>query len=185
MSLVSEARTKAETAFEQGRQVLAGLVGQASSSDIKIAGFTVSVDTLTTEAEDALRRYRSGAAVRVGSVVNGLKNDERLTKLVEQAESLVNEIVQDKRVAQVAGRVEGAYDKLIDTLLDVVVKPLQDLISKTHPAGTTATPEATATPAATATPTATATPAADVAKPSPAKAPVKRAPVKRAAKPSD
>jgi hypothetical protein len=183
MSLVSEARTKAESVLEQGRQALAGFVGQASTADIKIAGFTVSVDSLTSEAEEALRRYKAGAAGRVGSVVSGLKNDERLAKLVQQAETLVNEIAQDKRVAQVTGKVEGAYDALIDTLLEVVVKPLQDLIAKPAAPAESGVPDLDLSPVVESTDEPIIVPA--VAKSTPAKAPAKRAPAKRVAKPLD
>jgi len=106
------------------------LAEKATSRDVTVAGKSVSIDALTTDVEELVKRYRSTATERAESIVNELKNDERLSKLVERAESIVNDVKSDKRVSQLAERVESVYDALIDAVQDLVVKPVQDLVVK-------------------------------------------------------
>ena len=175
MSIVTDVRTRAEDALGQGKQVLDSaqtrlavtvedankfaeqlqgnareladrvrgnvteLAEKATSRDVTVAGKSVSIDALTADVEELVKRYRSTAT--------------------ERAKSLVNELKSDKRVSQLAERVENVYDALIDAVQDHVVKPVQDLIAKS-PLANNSKVKTPAVPAP-ADETAPITPAAD------------------------
>jgi len=199
MSFVNDVRTRAEGALDQGKQALenaqksaqtrlADAVGtatsvaeKAASRDVTVAGRTVSFDTLVSELEDLVKRYRDSADKAVAE----LKSDDRIEKLVETAESLLNEIRRDKRVTQLVQGAETIYEALYETVQDRVVKPTKGLIAKTPAAKITPAkaPVKVTTPAAPATKApATKAPVkkASPAKATPAKAAVKKAPAKKA-----
>jgi hypothetical protein len=186
MSIVTEARNRAEGALETGKQALGSaqksaqarisdavdtvtsVAEQAASRDVTVAGRTISFEALVADLEKLVKTYRDSANDRAESLVSDLKNDERLTKLVDRAEGILRELKTDKRVTQLVGRAETVYDALYETVQDRVVKPTKGLIGKAP------VPTKRSAPAAKKATAAKKAPAA--------KAPVAKAPVKAAAK---
>ena len=162
MSIVTDFRSRAEDALEQGKQALetaqktahtrfTEAVGTVSSvaektvsRDVSVAGRTVSFETLVADLEQLVKRYRDSASERVAD----LKADERISGLVDRAEAILSEVKSDKRVTHLVGRAESVYDALFETVQGLVVNPTKDLISKSPIATKTHKPAASK-PAAT------------------------------------
>jgi len=176
MSIVTEVRTRAEDVLEQGKQALetaqktaqtrftdavatvSTVAEKTASRDVNVAGRTVSIETLVADLEELVKRYRGSAT----DLVSDLKNDDRVTGLVE--------------------RVEALYGSLLETVQGYVVKPTKDLIFKTPVVPAKARPAAKAPatePAVKLTTAAHASTAPSAVK-KPAKTTVRKAPAKKA-----
>ena len=157
MSFVTDFRSRAEDALEQGKQAFESAIG--SAQNVTVAGRTLSFEALVADLEDLVKRYRDSANGFVSS------QDDRIGALVERAEAILNEVKRDKRVSQLVERAETVYDALYETVAGRVVNPALDLIGKSPVAKSPAKPVVKPT----------------VAKPTAAKATAAKAPAKKAA----
>ena len=185
MSITSDIRSYADTAFEQGKQVLDqaqtqlnGVTGQANEFVSKFRGTAKdNVSGLTSKASDAVTDLRTQAekAVNLEAIKTAIEPylaqaKGYSTTVTDRAEELFSTVTSDKRVALIVSKAEVLTGTVVETVQERIVKPVQSLTGR-KPARTT--PKA-------ATKTAATRPAAKpVAKPV-AKATVRKAPAKRA-----
>lgn len=180
MSLVSDVRSYADSALEQGKQA----VDQAQSrfSDVQgsaqdLAGKAVrqASDTyadLRTRGEAVYERVSTLPVVERATAVaepyvaqlNGYR-----TAVTDKVEQLYTDLKKNDQVAKVLGVAETAAGVVIETVNERVVNPVKSLLERE--------PVTDSRPTAAKTPVAAATPA----KTTPAKttAPAKAAPAKR------
>jgi hypothetical protein len=176
MSISSDIRSYADSALEQGKQVL----DQAQS---QLNGFSgtarENLSDLTTKATEAVNDFRAQAekAINVEAIKTAIEPYLARTKgytstVTDRAEDLFASVRNDKRVALVVSKAEAFTGTVVETVQERVVKPVQSLTgrgSKPAPkrATTTATRPVATTSAAKPAPrkTASAKPAARKATP--------------------
>jgi hypothetical protein len=178
MSISSDIRSYADSALEQGKQVL----DQAQS---QLNGFSgtarENLSDLTAKATEAVNDFRAQAekAINVDAIKTAIEPYLARTKgytstVTDRAEDLFASVRNDKRVALVVSKAEAFTGTVVETVQERVVKPVQSLTGrgtkpapKRTPATTTATrPVATASAAKPAPrKTASAKPAARKATP--------------------
>jgi hypothetical protein len=112
MSITSDIRSYADTALEQGKQV----VGQAQSQIVDLrtqAEKTLNIDAIRTAVEPYLaqaKQYRSS--------------------VTDRAEGLFGTVRSDKRVARVVSTAESLTGIVVDTVTERVVKPVASLTGR-------------------------------------------------------
>jgi ElaB/YqjD/DUF883 family membrane-anchored ribosome-binding protein len=178
MSITNDIRSYADSALEQGKQVLdqaqsqlTDVTGQANEFVGKIRGTAKeNVSELTAKANDAVSDLRTQAekAINLDAIKTAIEPylaqaKGYSTTVTDRAEELFTAVKNDKRVAKVVTRAEVLTGTVVETVQDRVVKPVQSLT------GRGAKP--VAKPAA---------PKPAVTKPA-AKAPARKAPAKKAA----
>jgi ElaB/YqjD/DUF883 family membrane-anchored ribosome-binding protein len=199
MSITKDIRSYADTAVEQGKQVLDqaqtqlhDVTGQANGLVGKVTGAAKdNASGLTTKATDAVHDLRTQAekAVNVDAIKAAIEPYVAQAKgysttVTDRAEELFTTVKNDKRVAKLVGTAESVTGIVVETVQDRVVKPVQSLTGR----GSKPAPKAPPTKPATTKPAATK-PAATKAAPKPAatatarkatarKAPAKKAPAK-------
>jgi len=193
MSITSDIRNYADTAVNQGKQVLDqaqaqlnDVTGQANDLVTKLTDqaktnyselsskATAAASDLRAQAEKALNLEAIKSAVEPYLA----QAKDYSSSVTDRASSLLETVKSDKRVASVFSTVESVSDVVVETVTERVVKPVQNLT------GRTAKPAAKKAPAA---PAAKKAPAKAAPKPAakktvPAKAAAKKAPAKKAAK---
>jgi ABC-type sugar transport system ATPase subunit len=165
MSFTSDIRSYADTAVEQGKQVLdqaqtqlTGVNKQANELVNKFRGnVTDNVSQLTTKAESAVADLRAQAekAVNLEAVKTAVEPylaqvRGYSTAVTDRAEGLLTTVKGDKRVAFVVAKAESLTGTVVETVTERVVKPVQSVTGL----GTKPAPKSTkpaSKPAATAT----------------------------------
>lgn len=190
MSITSDIRSYADTALEQGKQVLdqaqtqlTDATGQANEFVGKLraksnvaelsAKANVAVSDLRVQAEKAVNLDAIKAAIEPYlAQAKGYS-----TSVTDRAEVLFTTVKSDKRVVKIVTKAEELAGTVVETVQDRVVKPVQSLTGLgVKPAAKPAAPKPAVTTPATATAATTAaTPAAAKAKPAARKAPAKKA----------
>jgi hypothetical protein len=190
MSITSDIRSYADTALEQGKQVLdqaqtqlTDATGQANEFVGKLraksnvaelsAKANVAVSDLRVQAEKAVNLDAIKAAIEPYlAQAKGYS-----TSVTDRAEVLFTTVKNDKRVVKIVTKAEELTGTVVETVQDRVVKPVQSLTGLgVKPAAKPAAPKPAVTTPATATAATTAaTPAAAKAKPAARKAPAKKA----------
>jgi ElaB/YqjD/DUF883 family membrane-anchored ribosome-binding protein len=187
MSITSDIRSYADTALEQGKQVLdqaqsqlTGVTDQANELAGKIRGSAKeNVSGLTAKATDAVGDLRAQAekAVNVEAIKSAIepylaRAKGYSTSVTDRAEELFSTVKGDKRVASLVAKAEQITGAVVETVEDRVVKPVQSLTGRGSKAVKSAPKPAVTRPAAPK-PAAKAT-----TRPTARKAPVKRAATK-------
>jgi hypothetical protein len=96
MSITNDIRSYADTALEQGKQV----VGQATGAvtDLRTqAEKTLNIDAIRTAVEPYLaqaKQYRSSVTDRADALFGSVKSDKRVARVVSTAESLTGVVVE-------------------------------------------------------------------------------------------
>ncbi|MCU1658620.1 MAG: hypothetical protein JWO57_3276 [Pseudonocardiales bacterium] len=198
MSITSDIRSYADTALEQGKQVL----DQAQSQLTDVSGqLTGSANELVGKIRGTAKGNVSGLTAKAGGTVGELRtqaekavNIEAIkaavepyvaqakgysTTVTDRAEELFTTVKSDKRVAKIATLAEEFTGSVVETVHERVVKPVQSLTGiggkPTAPA-TPARPKPATQPATRPATTATTKPAAKATtKPAARKAPAKKA----------
>jgi hypothetical protein len=185
MSIASDVRSYADSALEQGKQV----VDQAQSrfSDVQggaqdLAGKAAvraseTYTDLRTRGEAIYERVSTLPVVeRATSVaepyvaqLNGYR-----TTVSDKVEQLYTDLKKNDQVAKVLGVAETAAGVVIETVNDRVVNPVKSLLERE--------PVTDAKPTTAKAPTAEATPATPAKTAAPAKAPAKRTTTRRTTK---
>jgi hypothetical protein len=157
MSITSDIRTYADTAVQQGKQVLD--TAQAQLNDVRAsAEKAVNIDALSSAVEPYVAQFKEYASV-----------------VTDKVEELVSGVLSDKRVALV-----------VETVQQRVVQPVQDLTGRgtrtvSKPAARPS-PKPTRSAAKPARkPAATRSSTAPAGKPASSKPAARTAPTKRAA----
>jgi hypothetical protein len=172
MSITSDIRSYADTALEQGKQVLdqaqtqiSGVTGQANEFVGKVRGTAVdNVSGLSTKALDAVSDLRAQAekAVNLDAIKAAIEPYLAQAKgysstVTDRAEDLFTTVTGDKRVALVVSKAEALTETLVETLQVRIVKPVQTLTGRgTKPASKPAAPKAAVTKPAVTKPATTA-----------------------------
>ena len=192
MSITSDIRAYADSALEQGKQVIDQ--AQAQFNDVtedvtqRVSGVqakaTATIGDLRAQAEKTINIDAIKAAVEPYLA----QAKEYGTAVTDRANGLIGTVTGDKRVAKFVETAEQVSGLVVGTVQTRVVKPVQDLTglgkpaakparkatatkSPTKPAATRPAPKPTvAKPTATKSTTAKAT----------AKAPARKAPAKKA-----
>ena len=178
MSITSDIRSYADTALEQGKQVLdqaqtqiSGVTGQANEFVGKVRGTAKdNVSDLTTKASGAVNDLRTQAekAVNLDAIKTAIEPylaqaKGYSTTVTDRAEELFATVKNDKRVALVVSKAEALTGTVVETVQERIVKPVQSLTGRgTKPALKPAAPKAAVTKPAV-------------------KAPARKAPAKKAA----
>jgi hypothetical protein len=191
MSITSDIRSYADTALEQGKQVLdqaqaqfTDATGQANEFVGKLraksnvaelsAKANVAVSDLRVQAEKAVNLDAIKAAIEPYlAQAKGYS-----TSVTDRAEELFTTVKSDKRVVKIVTKAEELTGTVVETVQDRVVKPVQALTGLgVKPAAKPVTPKpAVTTPATTTVATPAVTPvAAKATKPAARKAPAKKA----------
>jgi hypothetical protein len=181
MSITNDIRSYADTALEQGKQV----VGQAQAQFNEITGTArTNVTHLTTRATGAVTDLRTQAektlnldAIRTAVEPYLAQAKQYRASVTDRAEGLFETVKSDKRVAKVVATAESFTGVVVDTVNDRVVKPVSALTGlgakpAAKASATKSTTAATKTTATNAGKPATTRPAAKkttAAKKSPAK----------------
>jgi len=166
MSITDDIRSYADTAIEQGKQVLGTATGTVNDLRAQ-AEKTLNIDALRGAVEPYLaqaRQYRSAVT----------------TTVTDRAEGLLDTVKDDPRLARALSTAETMTGLVIDTVQQRIVKPVAEFT------GHGASKPAPVKPTTPTTPTKSATTrsasSSSTAKKAPAKkAPVKTAPAKKAA----
>jgi len=185
MSITKDIRSYADTAVEQGKQVL----DQAQSQLQGVTGTArENVSELSAKATDAVHDLRAQAekAVNIEAIKSAVEPYVAQAKgysttVTDRAEELYSTVKNDKRVAKLVSTAESVTGIVIETVQERVVKPVQSRTGRTSapvakapaaskPAATkpAATKPAATKPAATK-PAATATARKSVTRKAPAK----------------
>lgn len=157
MSITNDIRSYADTAIEQGKQVLGSATGTVNDLRAQ-AEKTLNIDALRGAVEPYLaqaRQYRSAVTATV----------------TDRAEGLLDTVKDDPRVARALSTAETMTGLVIDTVQQRIVKPVVEFTGTGKPApakATTPTKSATATKSASTRP-ASASAKTAAAKKSPAK----------------
>lgn len=191
MSITSDIRSYADTALEQGKQVLdqaqaqfTDATGQANEFVGKLraksnvaelsAKANVAVSDLRVQAEKAVNLNAIKAAIEPYlAQAKGYS-----TSVTDRAEELFTTVKSDKRVVKIVTKAEELTGTVVETVQDRVVKPVQTLTGLgVKPATKPVAPKpAVTTPATTTVATPAVTPvAAKATKPAARKAPAKKA----------
>jgi prophage DNA circulation protein len=163
MSIASDLRSYADTAVNQGKQVLDSTLSTAQAQLNDVTGkATSAVHDVRLQAEKAVNFDAIKTAV--DPYVSRVK--DYTGQVTDRAEGVLNGVKKDKRVA-----------KLVETVEQRVVKPVQSLINRgSKSAPKRATKPATSAATKPATKPAATKPASKPAnKPAARKAPAKRA----------
>jgi len=169
MSITRDIRSYADTAKEQGKQVLGlaqtqlnDVTGQANGLVGKLAGTAKgNVSELTAKATGAVHDLRTQAekAVNVDGVRAAVEPYLAQAKgysstVSDRAEELYTSVKNDKRVAKLVTSAESLTGIVVETVQDRVVKPVQSVTGrgskvavKTPPAPKAATTKPAAKPA--------------------------------------
>ena len=184
MSIPSDLRTYADSALDQGRQVLDQAQSQLSDVTVqandlvgKLSGTAKdNITELTSKATGAVHDLRLQAGKAVNVDVLKTAAEPYLTQargygtlVTDRAEELYSTVRDDKRVAKLVTTAESFTTIVVETVTRRVVKPVQALTRRCA--------TAPASRAATASKPATSRPAARPA----AKATARKAPAKKAA----
>lgn len=167
MSITSDLRGYADTAIEQGKQVVGqvqtqvtGLTGTARTNVTELTNrATVVVTDLRTQAEKTLNVEALRSAVEPYLA----QAKQYRTTVSERAEGLLGSVTSDKRVAKVVSTAESLSGVVVETFNERLVKPVSSLAGRAPAAA----------PATKASRPAATRPAAKKAS---AKAPAKSAP---------
>jgi uncharacterized protein YjbJ (UPF0337 family) len=187
MSITNDIRSYADTALEQGKNVvgqaqaqLTDVTGQANEFVGKLTGTAKdNVSGFTSKATGAVNDLRAQAekTINLDAIKSAVEPYLAQVKqygssVTERAEGLYESVKSDKRVAKVITTAESVTGAVVETVQDRVVKPVATLTGR----GSKPAPvkKATATPAAK-----TATKRASTAKAA-ATRPAKKAPAKKA-----
>jgi uncharacterized protein YjbJ (UPF0337 family) len=187
MSITSDIRTYADTAFDQGKQV----VGQAQA---QLSDVTGKATTVATGAVNELRAQAEKAvnldAIRTAVEPYLAQAKQYRSSVTDRAEGLFDSVRGDKRVARVVATAESLTGVVVGTVTERVVKPVVTLtgrapktVSKPTTTSRTSTPRSTAKKTtAKATKPATTRPAAKKApaKKSTSTTTARKAPAKKA-----
>jgi len=191
MSITSDIRSYADSALEQGKQVLDqaqaqlnDVTGQANEFVGKLTNTAkTNYSELSTKATDAVTDLRAQAekALNLEAIKSAVEpylaqaKDYR-SSVTDRATGLLDSVKSDKRVASLISSVESASDTVVETVTERVIKPVQSLTGRGVKVAAPVKKAAPvkATPAKTAPVAAKKVPAKKVA--------AKKAPVKRAAK---
>ena len=163
MSITNDIRGYADTAIEQGKQVVTQAVGQAQANVAQLttraggavtdlrsqAEKTLNVDAIRAAVEPYLAQakiYRSGVTERAEGLLGSVKES----------------VTSDKRVARVVSTAESVTGLVVDTVTERVVKPVTSLTGRKP---VTSTRPTTTTSAASSNSTAAKAPAKKAAKP--------------------
>jgi hypothetical protein len=131
MSITNDIRSYADTALEQGKQV----VGQAQAQINGLTGTARSnVTQLTTRAGGAVTDLRTQAektlnleAVRTAVEPYLAQAKQYRASVTDRAEGLFETVKSDKRVAKVVATAESLTGTVVGTVNDRVVKPVSAL----------------------------------------------------------
>lgn len=190
MSITSDIRAYADTALEQGKQVLDqaqsqlnDVTGQANEIVGKLRGTAVdNVSGLTAKANSAVIDLRSQAekAVNLDAIKAAIEPylaqaKGYSTTVTDRAEDLFSSIKNDQRVAKIVTKAEQLTGTVVETVQVRVVKPVQTLTGR----GTKSVPVAAA-PKPAATKAAPKPVAKATARPTARKAPARKAPAAKA-----
>jgi len=160
MSITDDIRSYADTAIEQGKQVLGSATGTVNDLRVQ-AEKTLNIDALRGAVEPYLaqaRQYRSAVTATV----------------TDRAEGLLDTVKDDPRVARALSTAETMTGLVIDTVQQRIVKPVVEFTGSGK--------RAPAKPTTPATPTKSAStrPASASAKTAPAKkSPAKKSPARK------
>ncbi|MDT4938052.1 MAG: hypothetical protein QOG80_1723 [Pseudonocardiales bacterium] len=181
MSITNDIRSYADTALEQGKQVLDqaqsqlnDVTSQANEFVGKLRGTaTDNVSTITSKANGYVVDLRTQAekAVNLEAIKAAIEPYVAQAKgysttVTDRAEELYSTVKSDKRVAKLVSKAEEITGTVVETVQDRLVKPVQSL---TGLGIKPAAPKAAA-------------PKPAVTRPAAKKAPAKKAPAKRAVK---
>jgi hypothetical protein len=171
MSITNDIRSYADTALEQGKQVLdqaqtqiSGVTGQANEFVGKVRGTAVdNVSGLSTKALDAVSDLRAQAekAVNLDAIKAAIEPYLAQAKgysstVTDRAEDLFTTVTSDKRVAVVVSKAEAFTETVLETVQVRIVKPVQSLTGRgTKPASKPAAPKAAVTKPAVTKPAVT------------------------------
>lgn len=170
MSITSDIRAYADSALEQGKQVvgqaqaqLNDVTGQANEFVGKVTGTAKdNVSGLTSKATDAVNDLRSQAekAINIDAIKTAVEPylaqaKQYRSSVTDRAESLFESVRKDKRVAKVVATAESLTGVVVETVNVRVVKPVVSLTGlgskpapKRKPAAKAATKPAATRPAA-------------------------------------
>jgi len=164
MSITSDIRSYADTAVEQGKQVidqaqsqLVGVNKQANEFVTKFRGNAKdNVSQLGAKATDAVSDLRAQAekAVNIDAIKTAIEPYVAQARgysstVTDRAEGLLATVKSDKRVAFVVAKAEALTDTVGQVLTERVVKPVQSVTGLgTKPAAKTTTVKATPSTAA-------------------------------------
>jgi ABC-type sugar transport system ATPase subunit len=174
MSIATDIRSYADTAVEQGKQVidqaqtqLTGVNKQANEFVAKFRGNVEgNVSQLTARANGTVADLRAQAekAVNLDAIKTAVEPylaqaRGYSTTVTDRAEGLLGSVKDDKRVAFVVAKAEALTGTVIETVTERLVKPVQSITgrggkSAAKPAKSSAKPTAKATPVAAAKPVA-------------------------------
>lgn len=179
MSIASDIRSYADTAFGQGKQVFDTTTEQANEFVVKVRTTAEkNVSELTSKATETVSDVRAQVekAVNIEAIKAAIEPylaqaKGYSTQVTDRAEDLYATVKSDKRVAPFVARAEQYAGVVVETVQERVVKPVQSLAGRNAKPAT----KAASKPAAKATtkPAAKAT-----TKQATRKAPVKRAAAK-------
>lgn len=156
MSITREIRSYADTALEQGKQVVGqavGAVGTAQAQFNEITGTArTNVSHLTTRAGGAVADLRTQAektlnldAIRTAVEPYLAQAKQYRASVTDRAEGLFETVKSDKRVAKVVSTAESFTGVVVGTVNDRVVKPVSALTGRgTKPALKPAAPKSPA-----------------------------------------
>jgi len=145
MSITSDIRSYADTAFEQGKQALdqaqtqfTDVTGQANDFVGKLTGNAMdNVSELTAKATDAVNDLRAQAekAVNLKAIKAAVEPYIAHAKgysstVSDRAEELYATVKNDKHVAKLVTSAEALTGVVIETVQDRVVKPVQSLTGR-------------------------------------------------------
>lgn len=198
MSITSDIRSYADTAVNQGKQVLE--TAQAQLNDVSgtandaLGKYRANVTDIADEAVEATTELRSSVekAINIDAIKAAIEPylaqaKSYGTQVTDRAEDFFSGIKSDKRVAKLVDTAGSVSGVVVETVQERVVKPVVSLTGigakpaakkpvATKPAATKPAPKATAKPSprATAAKTTATKPAT--------KAAPRRSPAKKAAK---
>lgn len=174
MSITKDIRSYADTAVEQGKQVLdqaqtqlQGVTGQASGIVVKVKGSArENVSELGAKATGAVQDLGTQAkkAVNLEAIKASIEPYVAQAKgysstVTDRAEGLVVTVKNDKRVAKLVSTAESITGIVVETVQQRVVKPVRSLIGRgskpaaTAPVAPKPAPKPATKPAAKATAT--------------------------------
>jgi hypothetical protein len=141
MSITNDIRNYADTALEQGKQVVGqavGAVGTAQAQFNEITGTARSnVGHLTTRASGAVTDLRTQAektlnldAIRTAVEPYLAQAKQYRASVTDRAEGLFGSVKSDKRVAKVVETAESFTGVVFGTVNDRVVKPVSALTGR-------------------------------------------------------
>jgi len=134
MSITSDIRAYADTAFVQGKQV----VGQAQAQITDVTGQANQlVSKLTGTASDAVSDLRSQAekAINLAALKSAVEPYLAQAKqyrntVTDLAEGVLDSVRNDKRVAKVVATAESLTGVVVDTVNERLVKPVSALTGR-------------------------------------------------------